>query len=245
MSSALPQLLRLTRLIISGANLALVHQPPDAQRALQAERDLGLHVGELLLEELRAGERLAELLAVEAVLAGAVPAILRRAHRAPGDAVAGAVEAAERPLEPGDVGQQRVLADLDVLHHDLAGDRRAQRELAADLRRRQALHALLQDEAADLVVVRRRLRPDDEDVGDRRVRDPHLRAVEPVAVGGLLGARLHAARIGAGIGLGQAEAADPFAAWRASAGTSCAAPRSRRRGSGYITSDDCTLIIER
>ena len=33
---------------------------------------------------------------------------LRRAHRAPGDAVAGAVEAAERPLQALDVGQQRI-----------------------------------------------------------------------------------------------------------------------------------------
>jgi hypothetical protein len=76
--------------------LALVDQAADAQRALQAERDLGLHVGELLLDELVGGERPAELLAVERVLARRVPAELGRAHRAPGDAVARAVEAAER-----------------------------------------------------------------------------------------------------------------------------------------------------
>ena len=39
------------------------------------------------------------------VVARAPPAILRRAHRAPRNAVAGAVEAAERPLEAGDIGQ--------------------------------------------------------------------------------------------------------------------------------------------
>ena len=130
---------------------------------------------------------------------------------APGDAVARAVEAAERALEARDVGQQVLLRHDDAVHDDLAGDRGAQRELAADLRRGEALHALLQHEAADLVVMRGRLRPDDEDVGDRRVGDPHLGAGEAVAVGDLLGARLHAAGIGAGIGLGQAEAADPFA----------------------------------
>ena len=59
--------------------------------------------------------------------------------------------------------------------------------------------------------MRRRLRPHHEDVGDRRIRDPHLGPGEPVAVGDLLGAGSHGAGIGAGVGLGQAEAADPLA----------------------------------
>ena len=56
-----------------------------------------------------------------------------------------------------------------------------------------------------------RFGPHHEHVGDRRVGNPHLGTGEPVAVRGLLGAGLHAAGIGAGIRLGQAEAADPFA----------------------------------
>ena len=67
---------------------AFVHQPPNAQRRLEAERDPGLHVGELFLEELGLSERPAELLTVKAILAGGAPAILRRAHHAPGNAVA-------------------------------------------------------------------------------------------------------------------------------------------------------------
>ena len=76
--------------------LAFVLHPAEAQAALQPERDLGLHVGELFLDELVRGERAAELLAIERVLARGVPAGLRRAQRAPRDAVARAVEAAER-----------------------------------------------------------------------------------------------------------------------------------------------------
>jgi hypothetical protein len=87
----------LTREIISGGHLVLVEQPPDAQHGVQAERDLGLHVGELLLDELRRGQRLAEHLAVQRVIARGVPAELRRAHGAPGDAIAGAVEALNGP----------------------------------------------------------------------------------------------------------------------------------------------------
>src|ERR1700722_5127413 len=52
------------------ARPALVHEPPDPERRLEPERDPGLHVGELFLEELGGGERAAELLAVDAVLAG-------------------------------------------------------------------------------------------------------------------------------------------------------------------------------
>src|SRR5207248_4268102 len=67
---------------------AFVLHAPEAQDTLQAERDLGLHVGELFLDELVRGERPAELLAVEHVLPRAVPAVFGRAERAPGDAVA-------------------------------------------------------------------------------------------------------------------------------------------------------------
>ena len=49
--------------------------------------------------ELVGGERPAELLAVERVLARRVPAEFGGAERAPGDAVARAVEAAERALQ--------------------------------------------------------------------------------------------------------------------------------------------------
>ena len=137
-----------------------------------------------------------------------MPAIFRRAHRAPGNAVAGAVEAAERTLQPRHVGQQGIFRHLDTFHDDLAGDRGAKRQLAADLRRGQSLHALFEHEAADFVVMGVRLGPDDEDVGDRRVRDPGLGAGQPIAAVDLLGAGLHAGGIGAGIRLGQAEAAD-------------------------------------
>ena len=56
------------------------------------------------------------------------------------------------------------------------------------------------------------LRPHHEHVGDRRVGNPHLGAVQAIAIRHLLRAGLHAARIGTGIGLGQAETADPLTA---------------------------------
>src|ERR1700746_2554270 len=94
MSSALPQLLRLTSEIISGAILPssssrptrrLACRPSVISGSMSAELDLGLHVGELLLHQLGGGERPAELLAVEGVLPGAAEAVFRGAERAPGD----------------------------------------------------------------------------------------------------------------------------------------------------------------
>ncbi|OIQ68862.1 hypothetical protein GALL_495410 [mine drainage metagenome] len=192
-------------------HLAFVHQAPDAQGGLQAQRNVGLHVRKLFLNELRRRERAVELLAVERVLPRTVHAVFRGPHRAPGNAVAGAVEAAERSLQAGNVGQQRALRHLHAFHHDFAGDGSPQAQLAGDLRSRKALHALLENESANLVVVFRRFRPHHEHVGDRRVGNPHLGTGQPVAVGRLLGASLHAAGIGPGIRLGQTETADPFA----------------------------------
>src|SRR5262249_30418109 len=74
----------------------------------------------------------------------------------------------------------------------------------------EALHALLEDEASDDAVLG--LGPDHEDVGDGRVGDPHLGALEDIAALDLAGARLHPGRVRAMVGLGEAKAADPFAA---------------------------------
>src|SRR6516162_1750133 len=54
--------------------LPLVLETPEPQARLQSDRDFGLHVRELLLDELIRGERAAELFAVEHVLTCRVPA---------------------------------------------------------------------------------------------------------------------------------------------------------------------------
>ena len=49
----------------------LVHQPAEPQHRMQAQRDLGLHVGQLLLDQLRRRQRPAEHLALQRVVARA------------------------------------------------------------------------------------------------------------------------------------------------------------------------------
>src|SRR3546814_18038048 len=78
-----------------------------------------------------------------------------------------------------------------------------------DLGGGQAFGALIEDEAADAAAMRVGFGPDDEHVGDRRVADPRLRARQRIAAVDLPGAGLHAAGVRSGIGLGEAEAADP------------------------------------
>ena len=51
-----------------GRSRALVHPSTNAQSCLKTKRDLRVHVGKLFLEQLRTGDRLSELLAIEAVL---------------------------------------------------------------------------------------------------------------------------------------------------------------------------------
>ena len=51
-------------------------------------------------------------------------------------------------------------------------------------------------------------RPDDEDIGDRAVGDPHLGAGQAIAGGRLFRHGLHARRVRPGIGFGQTETAD-------------------------------------
>ncbi len=54
-------------------------------------------------------------------------------------------------------------------------------------------------------------RPDDEDIGDGRIGNPHFRTAQAISAGDLFGTGLHSARIGAGIRFGQAETADQLA----------------------------------
>ncbi len=73
----------------------LVLEAGDLKRGVLAESDVGGHVCELELHELGRGERTAELLAVESVLAGELHAELCGTEDTPGNAETGRVEAAE------------------------------------------------------------------------------------------------------------------------------------------------------
>ena len=120
-----------------------VLQPPDTEARLQAEGDLRVGVGKLLLHELERRERALELVPLERVLPGLRQTRLERAHHAPRNAVPRAVEAGERRAEPDGGGHQRVVRRSDVVHEYGPRRGRAQRELVADFGRGESLHALV------------------------------------------------------------------------------------------------------
>ncbi|KAG5461467.1 MAG: hypothetical protein BJ554DRAFT_6336, partial [Olpidium bornovanus] len=163
-----------------------VLEPAHLKGGLQGDGDLRLRVGELFLDQLEASERPARAPfrtafrhpPVERVLPGLRQAKLRGAQRAPGDPVPRVVQAAERALEALDVRQHGVGGNAHVVHHDHAGDARAQRELALDGGSGEAAHALLENKPADCTVLLGHFRPHDEDVGDGRIGDPSFAAVQ-------------------------------------------------------------------
>src|SRR5690606_22650262 len=107
-------------------------------RSLEAKRDLGLHVGQLLLVELGRCQGPAELLPVKTILTCAEPAVFRSAHHAPRNAITRPIETAKRSLQARNMRKKRLLSHFDTIHHDFTGDGCAQRQLAMDLRRGQA-----------------------------------------------------------------------------------------------------------
>ncbi len=227
-----------------------VHRPSHPQRARPPDGELGLRVRQLLLEQLRLRQRPAELVPVEAVSPRRAPARLGRAHHAPGDPVARTVKAAERPLEPLDARQQRVLPDLPDLHavhavhHHLAPGRGAQRPLAADLRRARPLHAHTQDEprilpscASDFV---RTTKTSANGAFEIHLFGPVIRWPPPDAAARVL---MPAESDPAS---GPVRPKRPIGAPAARPGR-CFAFRAPepRAWTGYVISDDCTDIIHR
>src|SRR5690606_25403024 len=76
-----------------------VHQAAQLQGTLQAQGDLGLHVCQFLLDQLIGSQGAAELLTLQGVVAGSVPAELSGTQGAPGNPVAGFVQAAQRTFQ--------------------------------------------------------------------------------------------------------------------------------------------------
>ncbi len=98
-----------------------------------------------------------------------------------------------------------MLGEPDVLHDQLRGHRGTQAHLGVDVVGGEPWGIGWDDEAADPLLGPR---PDDGDIGDSTVGDPHLRAVEYPIAAVPLGVCPHRSWVRAGVGLGETEAAD-------------------------------------
>ena len=195
-----------------GEGSALVLQPRRAVDEGAGRGELDGHVGELELDRLELRDRLAELVAGEGVGVREVVGRLHRAEAHRGDRDAPAVEDLQELLEA-----HAARAEEIVLRHQHVGERQLARVggVPTDLVERRALRvarrAVGDDQVGDLAVTRAsRDRHALGDVG-ARVGDEHLRAVDPPLAVLELGVRPRAARVGAGLGLGQAEGREALA----------------------------------
>ena len=103
-------------------SLVFVHQTAYAQAGLQAQRDFGLHVGQLFLDQLGLCQWAAKLLAVHGVLAGTVPAVFSSTQSAPGNAVTRFVQATKRTLQARHIRQHVGFRHKHTIHHNFAGN---------------------------------------------------------------------------------------------------------------------------
>jgi hypothetical protein len=152
-----------------------------------------------------------ELLSGLGVLQRGGVAIHGCADGSPADAVAGLVEAHQRAFEAVCAGEKIAGRNVHVYEREAAGDGGAEGPFAVDIFGGEAGAICFDEEAADAIVLVFNFGPDDSDVGDGAGGDPHLFAVENVAVAGFAGGSGHAAGVGAEAGFGEAEAAELFA----------------------------------
>ena len=175
----------------------------------------GLEVGHLELRVLELGDAAAELLALLGVLDGLVHSTLGDAEGLAGDTDTAAVEGLHGEAEAfAQLTQLTVFRDAAILEDKLGGGAAADTHLLLLLADAEAGVGLLDDEGADALGAEALVGhgDDDEHVGVAAVGDENLAAVEHplVAVedsGGLL-----TGGVGTGVGLGEAEGADPLAA---------------------------------
>ena len=189
---------------------AAVLATPQMERQHLPHRDLASHLGEPDLYRLGGRQGPTEEHPIAGVMQGIHETGLRRTEHAPGDAEARLGEAGERCFQTDRRAREQTRSrQQDLIKEKRTGRRSPQRELALDLAGLETFHAALDEEPADALVGQG---PHHGDIGDRRIGDPHLRAVEHPVLAASAGRGVHVERIGPAMRLGQTETPDGLAA---------------------------------
>src|SRR5690606_10625956 len=161
--------------------------------------ELGVHIGDLALDELELADALAELLAVVDIGQYHVQTGLHDAHWATAEHHAFIVQAAHQHPDASVLGAQQVLfGDFDIVEKQLAGIGAAHAELVELVAAGKALPVALDDKGADaLGACVRSAGINHVGVGVGAVGDPGLAAIEDKAVALAFGPQLHRDHIGA------------------------------------------------
>src|SRR6266850_1239029 len=195
---------------ILARGLAAIERLADGVYVGTASGEGRVHVGELALHQLEFADRLAELLALVHVGHDHVEAGGHDAERTAGEHGALVVEPRH---EHGDafIGlAEHVLGrHVAVAAHQLAGVRAAHAELVELLRGAESLHPFLDQKGGDALVARLAVNHQNGRVGP--IGDPHLVAVQYVALAAGFCAQAHADHVRARARLGHRERAHMLA----------------------------------
>ncbi len=153
-----------------------------------------------------------ELLAHNRIGARRFVAIHGGADDAPADAISRLRKARQRRFQPLRLGQPATLAHAAIGKRKARRNRRAHRPFAVNVRRGEAGRTALHQKTLDARIA---ARPHYRDIGHAAVGDPGLLAVQHPGIAITRGRGAHPRGVRAEIRLGQAEAADGFAALQA------------------------------
>src|SRR5215831_4112591 len=190
---------------VLAGGLAAVERLPDRVDVSAARGERRVHVGELALHQLELADRLAELLALVHVGHDDVEAGRHDAQRPAREHRALVIQARHQDFHALRFLAEHVLGgNFAVAEHQLAGVRPAHAELVQLLRGGESPHPFFDNESGDRF---RGLAVDHQNVGIRTVGDPHLVAVEDVAVAPAVRAQAHPHDVGSRSRLGHRERA--------------------------------------
>ena len=190
------------------AQLMMLGEPADPRADELHGRHLGQHRNEALLDDLEAGQRLAELAALAAVGERGVVGANGVPERAGGDGQPGRGEdLGGSILEGVRAGEAIAGGDAHAGHFDVGLPHGATAALALDHPRLEPGSTAFDQEALDLVILGVP-RPDHDDVGHPPVADPLLGTVDHVLVALAAGRGLQRHGVRPMIWLGQRERAE-------------------------------------
>ena len=173
-----------------------VHVPGDPVTHRLERIDASRHVGDLLLHRAEVRDRLLELLSLLGVVGRDLQRALHGTEDTHAELEAADVQDVERDLvTASDLAEQVLLGHPHVFEAQRARRRALDAHLVLLGPRGEPVVGALDQERRERFTVD--LREDREQVGEPRVRDPHLRAVEAVVAFAIIAGLQHRRRLGA------------------------------------------------
>src|SRR5215472_5853471 len=198
-----PDVAHLAEADLFRSDLACFLEPAQVQSQQLSSLEIREHPRELALGELKAADLLAELLPGSRVLRSGFETGSGRSGNAPDDAEARLGQTREGALQALHAGEHRAGRQFHIVEVEFRSDGGAKRQLLVNIAGGETTGAAGDEETADAVFG---VSPDDGNICDRAVRDPHFGAAENPVCPVPFRICLHAGRVAAVIWLSKPEA---------------------------------------